>query len=223
MEKIIYTIELIDRKFTKGEMDILNKIEPALKLRPETFDEFSLYSNDENYTKKEDDPENYKAKNKALKTTNHIKYMDNYNRGKSISIGYGNRILNGIDLEDFSRKINIPFKVISMKILIFEVAQAADFSKSFRQLEELSKNLGEKIKDVTFNQKCDVHISGNMLLTINDLKLIEDSCADDIQIELNNGWRIIAVCVQPQRRPDYILGRYNPDLKVDDNRNAKRK
>lgn len=31
--------------------------------------------------------------------------------------------------------------------------------------------------------------------------------------ELNNGWRIIAVCIQPDgRRPDYVLGRYNPEL-----------
>jgi len=224
MEKLIYTIELLDRNFTKEQMSILNKIEPTLVLKPKTLEEFTFYSSDNGYTTKEEDPENYKAKNNAIKILRHTKYMDNYNRGDSVDIGYVNKVLNGIDLEDFSRKINIPFKVISSKILNFAANQTLDFSKSFRQLEELSNSLNDKIKDVTFNQKCDVHISGNMLLTINDLILIEDSCTDEIQIELNNGWRIVAVCVQPQRRPDYILGRYNPNLKVDDNRTgAKRK
>ncbi|PTX14412.1 hypothetical protein C8N40_11177 [Pontibacter mucosus] len=85
----------------------------------------------------------------------------------------------------------------------------ADFAALLTRFEETAK----KIKDAErlFNEKCQVHIGGNMLLNINELMLKEDSCTDALQSELNNGWRIISVCVQPDgRRPDYVLGRYNP-------------
>jgi hypothetical protein len=69
----------------------------------------------------------------------------------------------------------------------------------------------EVLKETSFNSKCEVHMGGGLLLTINELKLIEDSCTDALQHELDNGWRIVSVNVQPnQRRSDYILGRYNP-------------
>jgi len=56
-----------------------------------------------------------------------------------------------------------------------------------------------------------------------DLCLKENCCTDALQTELNNGWRIIAVCVQPnQRRPDYVLGRYNPELEVTNKDSAER-
>ena len=55
-------------------------------------------------------------------------------------------------------------------------------------------------------------ITGELMVTFNDLKLCTDICTDSLQEELNNGWRIIACCVQPnQRRSDYILGRFNPE------------
>lgn len=79
------------------------------------------------------------------------------------------------------------------------------------------------MKQSTLNQKCDVHVGGGLIATYNDLMLKEDSCTDELQTELNNGWRIIAVCVQPnQRRPDYILGRYNPKLDTYDKQRADR-
>lgn len=35
---------------------------------------------------------------------------------------------------------------------------------------------------------------------------------DVLQEQIAKGWRIIAACPQPdQRRPDYILGRFNPE------------
>lgn len=75
-----------------------------------------------------------------------------------------------------------------------------------------------------FNQKCEVHIPGPALTNYNDLLLAEDICTDELQRHLNNGWRIIAACPQPsQRRPDYILGRYNPDIVVENKYNAERR
>jgi len=66
-----------------------------------------------------------------------------------------------------------------------------------------------------FNEKVDVHMPGNLLMSFNETLLIEDSCTDVLQDSLNNGWRVVAVCPQPdQRRPDYILGRYNPSIEV---------
>jgi hypothetical protein len=79
------------------------------------------------------------------------------------------------------------------------------------------------LQSSTFNQKVNVHVGGGLITTYNELSLKEDICTDIMQTELNNGWRIIAVCVQPdQRRPDYILGRYNPTLEVTAKNNASR-
>lgn len=73
--------------------------------------------------------------------------------------------------------------------------------------------LMEKIDDISdrnfsFNQKCNVHVSGFGLLSIKEVDYKEDLCTLELQDILNTGWRIIACCVQPdQRRPDYILGK----------------
>lgn len=82
------------------------------------------------------------------------------------------------------------------------------------RMEEKVKNLAEVFdKSLTFNQKCDVHVGGGLIATYNEVMLKEDCCTDVLQEELAKGWRIIACCVQKdQRRPDYILGRYNQDF-----------
>lgn len=46
------------------------------------------------------------------------------------------------------------------------------------------------------------------LLSIREVRVLEDACTDELQDRLDNGWRIIAVCPpNSQRRPDYILGK----------------
>lgn len=61
-----------------------------------------------------------------------------------------------------------------------------------------------------YNEKCTVHMPGQALATYNEVMLLEDSCSDELQRQLDNGWRIITACPQPDaRRPDYILGRFN--------------
>ena len=70
--------------------------------------------------------------------------------------------------------------------------------------------------DQHFNNRVEVHMPGQALSMYNETLLMEDSCTDALQNELANGWRIIAVCPQPdQRRPDYVLGRYNPNVGID--------
>lgn len=72
-----------------------------------------------------------------------------------------------------------------------------------------------------YNEHVEVHTPGNMLATYNETLLLEDACTDELQKSLDNGWRIVAACPQAQRRPDYILGRYNPEY--DSGNGAKRK
>lgn len=62
-----------------------------------------------------------------------------------------------------------------------------------------------------YNEHCEVHTPGNMLATYNETMLLEDCCTDQLQTSMDDGWRIVAVCPQAQRRPDYIMGRWNPD------------
>lgn len=67
-----------------------------------------------------------------------------------------------------------------------------------------------------YNTKCDVHMPGQALSTYNEVQLLEDSCTDVLQAQMAAGWRLIAACPQPdQRRPDYILGRFNPEYNGD--------
>ncbi|MCB5201706.1 hypothetical protein LH464_04335 [Neorhizobium sp. T786] len=46
------------------------------------------------------------------------------------------------------------------------------------------------------------------LLLIDEVKWLDDACTEELQRNLDDGWRILAVCPpNAQRRPDYILGR----------------
>lgn len=88
------------------------------------------------------------------------------------------------------------------------------FEAVVAKMEALDIPATQAYGDHVFNEKCDVHVPGNILISYNETMLLEDSCTDILQAELNSGWRIVAVCPQAQRRPDYILGRYNPNLDV---------
>jgi hypothetical protein len=91
-----------------------------------------------------------------------------------------------------------------------------DYSSMIESLlgmqEKFERALRAFDKQIEFNQKCDVHVSNLGLLNINQLGYAVDYCTEALQDQLNKGWRIIACCVQPDgRRPDYVMGRYNPD------------
>jgi hypothetical protein len=71
-----------------------------------------------------------------------------------------------------------------------------------------------KLPTNSLNEKVNVHVPGAALMFINRTMLLEDGCSDALQNYLNDGWRIVAACPQPDsRRPDYILGRYDPEYK----------
>jgi hypothetical protein len=69
---------------------------------------------------------------------------------------------------------------------------------------------------VVENTRCNVAVAGLGLLTVDEVTNENDCCTDHLQSLLSEGWRILAVCVQPdQRRPDYILGRTNLEGRVE--------
>lgn len=185
--------------------------------------DFKLNSWDSNFDK--ENPE----KNEELAIAKYQEYLKN--EYKEIA-GYNQRFFCDINifLEEFP---NTKFKILGTKVVNIDIDSSEIISQREKAIEtmvenqkntietmmknfmEMSKNIAENLKVDTLNQKCDVHIGGGLLMTVNETLLLEDSCTDRLQSELNSGWRILAVCVQPDgRRPDYVLGRFNPDLNV---------
>lgn len=123
-----------------------------------------------------------------------------------------------VDMELWNEKWVWPYNVIRTvkvsKKVVDETLVISKLSEVLRIIEdklETIERVSENISKVTFNQKCNVHIGGGLIAQINRLKLMEDCCTDELQQQLNVGWRIISVNVQAdQRRPDYVLGRYDP-------------
>jgi hypothetical protein len=69
----------------------------------------------------------------------------------------------------------------------------------------------DSIGNTEYNEKVEVYTPGAGLMLFNSVMLLSDACSDSLQTHIDEGWRIIAACPQPdQRRPDYILGRYDP-------------
>ena len=113
-----------------------------------------------------------------------------------------------VDLTKFAPKCKYPFSILQSS----KETLTSNIQEVLMELGDKTTKLERVISGFSFNEKCNVHIGGGLIVTFNDLKLCEDACMNNLQKELNNGWRIIACCVQPdQRRPDYILGRYNPE------------
>lgn len=120
---------------------------------------------------------------------------------------------NLVELEHFALNCIFPYTI--QKCVKTEEPTIQNVQHILNEMEEkfalINKSL-EIFSNQQFNQKVNVHVGGGLIVTYNDLKLMEDTCTDQLQNELNDGWRIIAVCVQPdQRRPDYVLGRFNPE------------
>lgn len=99
-----------------------------------------------------------------------------------------------------------------------EIKVALDITKEIIELAEKPIKImtGDGTIGNTYNNRCEVHMPGNAMAFYNEVLLKEDACTDELQTALHSGWRLIAACPQPnQRRPDYILGRFNPDLEID--------
>lgn len=116
-------------------------------------------------------------------------------------------ILAGKGFHSFTAYINDP------ATLPDDVLEFAKFT-ALRPLKLVNDGGGESISGkklaeaITMNQ---VHLPGNELLQINLVEVREDQCTEDLQRDLEDGWRIIAVIPRAgQRRPDYVLGKRGP-------------
>ena len=110
---------------------------------------------------------------------------------------------------------------LSINNIDFTVLEKIDLSLDVTEqlialAEKPIKLTQESVGDQYYNNKCEVHMPGMALSIYNEMLLLEDACTDELQSSLNSGWRIVAACPQPdQRRPDYILGRFNPNFDGD--------
>lgn len=105
----------------------------------------------------------------------------------------------------------VQFDLVSTKTLKVSFTPNEAMDALYQQTTAMAERFSEQLTRMsanTFNQKCNVHSGSVSLQEYNQMLLLEDPCTDMVQRHLNDGWRIIAVCVQPdQRRPDYVLGK----------------
>lgn len=66
----------------------------------------------------------------------------------------------------------------------------------------------QRTQDAPLNHLTHVVVSGNMLMSVTQVEVLIDACTEQLAGRLSDGWRILAICPQPdQRRPDYVIGR----------------
>lgn len=104
----------------------------------------------------------------------------------------------------------------ALKGLDFRIDGGALESSTFTTLVEHLEGMIQRFTVNThpnqFNSRCDVHVPNLGLLMMNKVLLLQDACTDDLQEHLDHGWRILAICPQPnQRRPDYVIGKQEQD------------
>jgi len=109
----------------------------------------------------------------------------------------------------------IQAKVRMAKTLsVCEAGNSLDHEGAIARVEKLIgkiEKFAESTANLQYNEKVEVHTPGMGLMLFNSVMLAGDACSDQLQTHLDEGWKIIAACPQPdQRRPDYILGRYDP-------------
>lgn len=89
------------------------------------------------------------------------------------------------------------------EIIMDTVDPAKAVSAMLDRVELAASRIGEE----SFNGMTQSPLSGPHLRSLNRLLLLENCCTDELQCALDHGWRMIAVCPQEARRPDYVLGR----------------
>lgn len=93
-------------------------------------------------------------------------------------------------------------------------APTSDETSCIVRIEERLRELNLRMGDVERSEAlakgaaCVIHVPDQSLMRIDEVQHLDDCCTDELQRELDDGWRILAVCPPcSQRRPDYILGR----------------
>ncbi len=81
-------------------------------------------------------------------------------------------------------------------------------SKLIFTSNEILPGLDTDPRPLAYNHKVNVVVPGFGLMAISKVKVENDLCTQELQRQLDIGWRILAICPQPnQRRPDYVLGK----------------
>lgn len=118
-----------------------------------------------------------------------------------------------VDLFSFAPKCKYEYSIIKTVVDTETVSSLPIVLAKVESKVNMFIEALDKADMSTFNQKCNVHVGGGLIVTYNDTMLLEDACTDLLQTQISDGWRIVACVVQAnQRRPDYVLGRYNPNL-----------
>ena len=109
------------------------------------------------------------------------------------------------DLEDIA-SFKIPFVVKGEAQFNFVTYMLDEVKKLSREVGGLSSKFD---RAVTHDKSgIIVHIPNQELFAIQECKVLNDCCTDELNKVISEGWRILAICPQPnQRRPDYIMGR----------------
>lgn len=158
----------------------------------------------------------------SKRTEEHIKEgNERYSNRKGNYVNYGSEEEYGfkgnkvtVDLDTIFTKLPFIKNITIERIIPIELNNSLgvtsamlDALSKFEDLNNDINNLIERTRK--FNDKCDVHIGGGLLMRVREVKVCEDYCTEQLQRELDEGWVIVAVCVQPDgRRPDYVLGKY---------------
>lgn len=125
--------------------------------------------------------------------------IDEYYIGGYTNIAPLNRLL--------ALGLPIEFKIMNS---IKEIPEYKVEETILHKLISLEEKLNHFDQAAQFNTKVGVHISDLGLLSVKEVTWLEDACTENLQDHLDNGWRILAVCPQPNsRRPDYVLGKNN--------------
>ena len=130
-------------------------------------------------------------------------------------VGKSTYQINGCFVNDVSIVDDEKLLKLTVENVKFSVVESinlnVDVTQQIVEMAEKPIKITQDSGDNYFNSKCEVHMPGMALSMYNEVRLLEDCCTDALQGHLIDGWRIIAACPQPdQRRPDYILGRFNP-------------
>lgn len=63
-----------------------------------------------------------------------------------------------------------------------------------------------------FNDHVNVIVPDTGLMRIRSVLVLDDCCTEELQRMLDKGWVLLAVCPQPARRPDYVVGHIQENM-----------
>jgi len=108
------------------------------------------------------------------------------------------------------QQYKVVFKITEVVALVEQDIVKHEVNINLDDLADKVMNKVIKNAKHLFNSKLEVHQPNMPLFQYNKYQVLVDCCTEDLQNKyIDNGWRVVCVCPQPdQRRPDYIIGKY---------------